>query len=89
MDTLINRHGTKIYGALTSFFGTVGGLVATGAFNELLSKQGVGWLGITCSVATAVLGGMTAARGFNNTARVEVARAMETAIKADPPKEGA
>jgi hypothetical protein len=44
MDTLINRHGTKIYGALTSFFGT---------------------------------------------ARVEVARAMETAIKADPPKEGA
>ena len=51
MNGFINEHGTKLYGALTSFFGTVGGLVTTGAFDELLTKMQVGWLGIICTVA--------------------------------------
>lgn len=84
---MIQEHGTKIYGGLTSFFGTVGGLVTTGAFDKLMSEPAVGWLGIVCTVSTAVLGGMTMARGFNNSTAEKVAAAMQTAIKAEPPKE--
>lgn len=86
MNGFITEHGTKLYGGLTSFFGTVGGLVTTGAFNELLTKPQVGWLGIVCTVATAVLGAMTMARGWSNTAQVKVAQAMESAINASPPE---
>lgn len=85
--TFFDDHGTKIYGALTTFFGTVGGLVTTGAFNELLVKSQIGWLGITCTVATAVLGALTMQRGFNNTAQVRIAEAMQTAIRSTPPQE--
>lgn len=83
----MTEHGTKIYGGLTSFFGTVGGLVTTGAFNELLTKPQIGWLGIVCTVSTAVLGALTMARGFNNSTAEKVAEAMHTAIKTQPPQE--
>lgn len=85
--SFFSEHGTKIYGALTTLFGTVGGLVTTGAFNELLTKVQIGWLGIICTVATAVLGAMTLSRGFNNSTAEKVAAAMETAIKAQLPQE--
>lgn len=82
--TFIEEHGTKLYGAATTFFGTVGGLVTTGAFSELLSKPAIGWLGIVCTVSTAVLGAMTLSRGFTNSATAKVAEAMQTAINATP-----
>ncbi len=82
--SFFTEHGTKIYGALTTLFGTVGGLVTTGAFNELLSKPAIGWLGIVCTVATAVIGAMTLSRGFTNSAQVKVAEAMQAAINATP-----
>jgi hypothetical protein len=85
---IINQHGTKIYGALTAFFGALQGLITTGAFRDLMSPAGVGWLGILSALATAVLGGMTMARGFNNTTAEKVASAMETAIKTAPPQAG-
>jgi hypothetical protein len=83
--SFIAEHGTKLYGGLTSFFGIVGGLVTTHAFDKLLTETQIGWLGIVCTVSTAVLGGMTAARGFNNSTAERVATAMETAIKFQPP----
>jgi hypothetical protein len=84
-DSLITRHGTKVYGAATSFLGTMATLIAAGAFKGLLSPVAVGWLGIIVSLATAVLGGMTMARGFNNTTAEQVSKAMQTAINATPP----
>lgn len=88
MNSIINQHGTKIYGGLTAFFGALQGLITTGAFNNLMSPAGVGWMGIISALATAVLGGMTMARGFNNSAQEKVATAMETAINAAPMKQG-
>lgn len=82
--SFLEQHGTKLYGAATTFFGTVGGLVTTGAFNELLSKPAIGWLGIVCTVSTAVLGAMTLSRGFTNSAQIKVAEAMQSAINATP-----
>jgi hypothetical protein len=87
MNGFINEHGTKLYGGLTAFFGTLQGLVTTGAFNALLTPADVAWLGIICALATAVLGGMTMARGFNNSAQVKVAEAMQNAINATPPEQ--
>lgn len=88
MNGIINEHGTKIYGALTAFFGALQGLITTGAFNNLMSTAGVGWLGIFSALATAVLGGMTMARGFNNSTKEKVASVIEAAINATPPKQG-
>lgn len=89
--SFFSEHGTKLYGGLTALFGTVGGLVTTGAFRQdpdpLLSAVSNGWVGIICTVATAVLGAMTLARGFNNSTQEKVASAMETAIKSTPPQE--
>lgn len=81
------EHGTKILGAITSFLGTLASLVATGAFDKLLSETSIGWMNITVALATATVGGMTVARGFNTSAQIKIANAMETAIKAQPPKE--
>lgn len=85
--SFFSEHGTKLYGGATTFFGTLATLIQTGAFNELLSKPAIGWLGIFTSLATAVIGGMTMARGFNNTTQVRVAEAMQTAINATPPEQ--
>ena len=83
--TFFEEHGTKLYGGATAFLGTLATLINTGAFNELVSKATIGWLGIFTSLATAVIGGMTIARGFNNSTQERVAAAMETAINATPP----
>lgn len=87
MNNLLAEHGTKLYGGLTAFFGTLQSLINTGAFKDLMTPAGIGWLSIGASLATAVLGAMTMARGFNNTTAIRVASAMETAIKATPAKE--
>lgn len=82
--SLISEHGTKLYGSATAILGALSTLITTGAFNGLLSDSGVRWIGIVAALATAAIGGMTAARGFNNTTQERVAAAMETAIKAQP-----
>lgn len=82
--SFFSEHGTKLYGGLTAFLGTLSTLIQTGAFNDLLSKPAIGWLGIFVALGTAVIGGMTMARGFNNTTAVRVAEAMETAINSTP-----
>jgi hypothetical protein len=87
MNNFFSEHGTKIYGAITSFLGALATLITTGAFDGLMTDAGVRWLGIVVSLFTALLGGMTVARGFTNTTAVRVAEAMETAIKAQPPSE--
>lgn len=89
--SVFSEHGTKIYGATTAFLGTLATLIQTGAFVDLLSKVAIGWLGIFVALSTAVVGGMTMARGFNNTTAAKtaekVADAMQTAIMATPPKQ--
>jgi hypothetical protein len=89
--SVFSEHGTKIYGAATAFLGTLATLVQTGAFVELLSKVAIGWLGIFCALATAVIGGMTMARGFNNTTASKtaekVADVVQTALMSTPPKQ--
>jgi hypothetical protein len=85
--TWLTDNLTKILGTMTTFFGTLGALLGAGAFNELLTKSQIGWLGIVTALFTAMLGGATTARGFNNSSKVKIAQAMETAINATPPKD--
>lgn len=87
MGGFINEHGTKLYGGLTAFFGTLQALITTGSFDKLMSAAGIGWLGIVTALTTAVLGSMTMARGFNNTAQVKVATVIDNALNAEPPKQ--
>lgn len=87
MTTFFQEHGTKILGAITSFLGTLASLIATGAFDKLLTETSIGWLNITVALATATVGGVTVARGFNTSAQVKIAEAMQTAIKAQPSQE--
>lgn len=84
--TFFQEHGTKLYGAATAFLGTLATLIQTGAFNELVSKATIGWLGIFVALATAVVGGMTMARGFNNTSQEKVAAVIDTALRTPPPE---
>lgn len=79
-------HLTKLLGSLSTAVGTVQVLITTGAFNGLLSDNGVRWLGIAAAIATALLGGATVARGVNNTTKERVAAAMQDAIHATPPE---
>lgn len=88
MKEFIDEYGTRLYGGLTTLFGSVGGLVTTGAFNELLTKPAIGWLGIVCTVSTAVLGAMTMSRGFTNDGKIKIAQAMQSAINATPAERG-
>lgn len=78
---------TKILGGITTLFGTLSTLVTTGAFEGLLSPAGIRWLSILIALATALIGGATAARGFNNSAQVKVATVIDNALKAQPPQE--
>ena len=88
----------KTLGAVVAFFSVVGGLIAAGAFDKLLSEMAIGWLGISCAVVTGVAGSTITRTGFQNTTRERVAasastvavasattaKAMETAIQATP-----
>lgn len=87
MKEFFTEHGTKLYGGITAFLGTLASLIAAGAFKELLSVNTIGWLNIFVALATAVVGGMTMARGFNNSTAQNVAKAMESAINATPGKQ--
>lgn len=81
----LEDHGTKILGGITSLLGALASLIAMDAFDKLLSETAIGWLNIIVALATATVGGLTLGRGFNNSAQVKIATAMETAIKSQPP----
>jgi hypothetical protein len=78
---------TKILGGVTTLIGTASTLVTTGAFEGLLSPIGIRWLSIILALATALLGGATLGRGFNNSTQVKVATVIDNALKAQPPQE--
>lgn len=67
-------------GALNSALITA---TASGMFDGLLPEQSVKWLALGGFFMNAWLIGV----GFNNSTKVKVASAMETAIKSQPPKE--
>lgn len=85
--TFWNENGTKILGGITAGLGTLQTFITTGAFDKLLSEVAIGWLGIFLGTATAVIGGATMARGFNNSAQAKVASVIETALNTAPPKQ--
>lgn len=79
----LNSNWTKILGTLTTMLSTVMALIASGSFEGLLDPIVIKWL----SIIGIVVGAATAGVGFNNSAKVKVAEAMQTAINATPPKE--
>lgn len=87
MKAFLDEHLTKILGAILTTLGTLSTLITTGAFTGLMPDNDIRWLGIWVSLATTLFGGATAARGFNNSAKVRVAEAMQTAINAQPPSQ--
>lgn len=88
MNGFWSDNGTKILGGMTAGLGTLQTFITTGAFDQLLSKFAIGWMGIILGTLTAVLGGATMARGFNNSSQVKIAEAMQEALNTPPPKQG-
>jgi hypothetical protein len=77
-------HGQKIYGSLTAGLSTVGALLASGSFHDLVSASAEKSLAIAVAVATAMLGGAVVSRANSVTAKVKVAEAMTEALRASP-----
>lgn len=91
----------KILGSVTAAFSVIGGLVAAGAFDKLLSEMAIGWLGVATAIVTGVAGSATVKSGFSNTtkervaqaaatvamAEADTARIIDTALHTEPPKE--
>lgn len=71
---------TKILGIASTVVTTLMTMIASGTFDGLLDPKAIRWLGI----AGMLIGSAVTARGFNNSAKVKVAQAMETAINATP-----
>ncbi len=71
---------TKILGSIQV---TLMAMIASGTFDGLMEPKSVRWLGII----GMLVGAATTAVGFNNSTKVRVAEAMETAINAQPPQE--
>jgi len=80
---LVSNNWTKILGTVSTMLTTLMTLIASGAFEGLLEPNLIKWLGI----AGMLVGSATVGVGFNNSARIKIATAMETAIKATPPQE--
>jgi uncharacterized protein YwbE len=75
---------TKILGVITTISGTVMTLITTGAFEGLMSANSIRWMSILMTLLGAAITGV----GFNNSTKVRVAEAMQTAIRATPGQEG-
>lgn len=78
----LNDNWTKILGTISTMLSTIMALIANGSFEGLLDPISIKWL----SIIGIVVGAAITAVGFNNSAKVKVAEAMETAILASPPK---
>lgn len=75
----------RISGSLTTLFGAIASLIATGQFEGLLEPSTIRWMGIVCSIGMTVLGTVTTASAINNRTKEKVAAAMQDAINAQPP----
>lgn len=73
---------TKILGTFSTVITTMMTMIASGVFEGLLDPKDIRWLGIFGMLVGAAITGV----GFNNTSKERIARAMETAIKAQPPE---
>lgn len=80
---LFTNNLTKIAGAVTTVQGVLLTMIAGGTFDGLMSVAAIRWLGIFVTLTGALITGL----GFNNSTKEKVAQAMETAIKAELPKE--
>ncbi len=78
--SFITDNITKILGAIQT---TLMAMIASGTFDGLMEPKSVRWLG----VVGMLVGAATTAVGFNNSTKVRVAEAMETAINAQPQRE--
>lgn len=77
---LVSENWTKILGTLSTMLTTLMTLIAAGAFDGLLDPSAIKWLGIF----GMLVGSATVGVGFNNSTKVRVAEAMQTAINATP-----
>ena len=73
----------KVLGSITAFFSVLGGLLASGSFENLLSRNTIAWLGIIVALVTGVAGGATAHSGFANTTRERIAASAATVATAE------
>lgn len=76
---------TKILGTLQTLVAAMLGAAATDQIPDLIASNSRGMQILI--LANILLGAATTGVGFNNSAKAKVAAAMETAIKAQPPKE--
>lgn len=76
---------TKILGTLQTLVAAMLGAVATNQIPDLIAKDSTGMQMLI--LANILLGAAITGVGFNNSTKEKVAAAMETAIKAQPPKE--
>lgn len=74
---------TKILGAISTVIATLMTMIASGVFDGLLDPKDIRWLGIFGMLVSAAITGV----GFNNSSKERVAKAMEVAIRSEPPKE--
>lgn len=74
---------TKILGSIMTLISTLMTMIASGTFDGLLEPSAIRWLGIFGMLISAAITGV----GFNNSAKIRVAQAMETAIKSTPPEQ--
>jgi hypothetical protein len=77
---LVSNNWTKILGTLSTMLTTLMTLIASGAFEGLMEPSLIKWLGI----AGMLIGSATVGVGFNNSTKVRVAEAMQTAINSTP-----
>lgn len=83
--TFIADHLTKILGTSQTLVAAMLGAVATDQIPDLIAKDSPGMQILI--LANILLGAAITGVGFNNSTKEKVASAMESAIKAQPPKE--
>lgn len=79
MDIILSNL-QKILGVASAMVGAAVSFAAAGGASELFNDAAIQLLGLT----NVVLGAATAASGFNTSAQVKIAEAMQSAIKATP-----
>lgn len=82
---LITDNITKILGTLQTLVAATLGAVALNQIPDLIAQDSTGMQILI--LLNVLLGPLTVGAGFSNSAKIKVAEAMQTALKAQPPKE--
>lgn len=82
----LSTHTTTILGSAQTFVAATLGAAAAKQIPDLIAVDSRAFQLLV--LANILLGGATIGAGFNRSSRVAVAKAMETAINATPPKQG-